>query len=310
MKVAPKPALVTHHEFDRLVGTPRTRQRWQQKGIIPEPVWVHADRSRVGLLPEFVLGSVVTAPHRAAGDEELFRRSCDLSEKVCSTGAFRDIAEAAREVLAGTDHSHSWDLGKFVDGLSQSAPSSLAEWCSDVEAAERELEREGFRIMRQAAEVENVADNEVIIFVGASSAALRYPVKELGWVPETGKAVVVERIEVGTRRRDFLLPPLLVESGTVLDVSFESAGGAGVMASASTVVSASTSRLTQRLAVIAERAQTPSPTLWSGRQPLNWRVQFNQGYVGAEAHIGPAVQLSKSEPTEVFSRPIEHPLFK
>jgi hypothetical protein len=86
--------------------------------------------------------------------------------------------------------------------------------------------------------------------------------------------------------------------------------GVGAMNRISSLAEASTSRLTERLAPIAERAKAPSPTLWAGRQRVNWREQFDRGFLGAQLRMGSAVPLSKGEPADFFSRPLQLPIFK
>jgi hypothetical protein len=309
------PGFITHHELDRLAGTARTRQRWQRQGFVPAATWVRADRARVGLLPEFVLGSVVTGAPKHATDAGLLRQAGRLAEEVCSTESFRELIRGAQDVLAEmTEQQRSWSLGYFVDRLADYAGTALAAWRRDADTAERELRREGLSVVCQPAKVQHVDGCEISVSADGGVNSWHYRVDELGWVPEAGRPVVIDRLEVGTRRRDFVLPSVTLEDGMASSALRASSAGASSargdsMNGTTAVRQAPGARLSPRLAAIAERARTPTPLLSNARQQVNWRAQFDRGYLGASWRLGATVQLSKGAPTRTLSRPLEWPLF-
>jgi hypothetical protein len=308
------PGFVTHHELDRSVGTNRTRQRWQRRGLLPPLHWIRADRSRLGLLPEFVLGSVIVGESKSGDDSTVLERTCKVAEEVCETQSFREISRAAQEVLSETEgrQGHVWDLGRFVDRLASIASPALAEWRSAVNKAEAGLARHGLAVSCRPAEVGGVDGHECLVSVTGSAIRLRFPLDELSWVPEQGEPVIVDRVEVGIRRRDYLFPALALEKVVpgpplVLPTDGELAQREG-----GTMVSTD-SRLSRRFASIAGR-RGPLTSVFATRRGVEWREQFERGYLGLDVggedggNRGTAAS-SKGVVTEILSRPLKRPAF-
>jgi hypothetical protein len=307
--VLQSPGFITHHDLDRLAGTARTRQRWRQRGLLPDPYWVRVDRARVGLLPEFVLAPVVIAGATSTADAAILQRACRLAGEVCATESFRNIARAAREVLAEMvdERERSWDFARFVDRLSRLAGPALARWRPDLDAAEHDLAQHGLVVSCRSAEVVDIDQRACLVALAGSTTLLPFPMGKLCWQPQRGEPVVISCVEIGNRRRDFLLPPLPAAEAPGAASAASTVGGSVGAPPASPPTPAAP--LSKRLAAIVRGADSLTPR-FAARRSVDWREQFERGYLGTTVRVAAGARSLKGQPTEVLSRPLSRPVFR
>lgn len=197
------PSFLTHHEIDRLLGGPRTRQRWQAKGRLPDPYELgRVNRTELKLFPSFVLVALTLDPG-AIGEATL---GALRTETRCSfeSESFGELVEPLREAV-GTARGE-WSFAGVLGELAELAPGPLRAWGETVDRAEHRLGEDcGIAISRRLCEVTATEpDLYVIRFEGSPDEQL--PLHRAVAPLEPGECAYVEQTRVLGNSTKFLLP--------------------------------------------------------------------------------------------------------
>lgn len=195
------PGFVTHVELDPLLGSTRTRERWEQRGALPKGRWVKGFGRRMGLYPEVVLAHVV-AGHTPGRHRDALNLLTLRSEALLQSELFGEIEEALRSILGDLEH-----IGlrpQVLDCLAerqlliplQTEMRSLGDLVSGSGIS---FEGTVGTLMREAGGM-IVVENDADRFTLAAESVI-------GFV-ENGCTVSLERVRVGAREHDFVVPSL------------------------------------------------------------------------------------------------------
>lgn len=191
------PGLLTHVELDHVLGSPRTRQRWEADGLLPRGRWLKGFQKRIGLYPEIVLARIVGGVD-ARESEAAVREAMAIGTRVTNSSLFEEIAGALDDVL---DELTALDptLLEYVNerGLLEPLQAELND-------ATAELVAVGIDFRSKAATVTRAGRSLAVVDVfGAETLVAATQV--LG-VVNVGDAVVLEEVHVGPRAHSYLLP--------------------------------------------------------------------------------------------------------
>jgi len=198
MATSHDPGFITHAELDALLSE-RTRQRWQERGLLPHPLWVRADRTRVALLPNAILLTLISDPLPAWQVEHLV----NFTQQIEQTGEFQGIAELVRNALQTA--GGSWTLARIIAAL---PPSARAELQTLSERLTPTLQ-----VLADAGAAVNVVESTVVS-VDAGSVAVemdghtrRFPALHVLQL-HVGDLVMIWHVQIEDRSREYLLPSL------------------------------------------------------------------------------------------------------
>jgi hypothetical protein len=258
-----------------------------------------------------MLAPVVIGRSRSESDIRLLRHATALAAEMWGRESFRAVAHAAAEVLA--EQRACWDFGRFLARLAQVAGPALAAWRAEIAAAERELAAYGLLVEAVPAAIHAIEGRECLVAVPGRAVPQRYALAALTWKPEPGEHVVVERVEAGTQERDFLLPPLVLEDAPAPDVPRAPlADDTGSGGREPGMRRQSVPPPSRRLAAVTARAASVTSSS-DARQAVDWRAQFERGYLGVLAAARPRSaarsRTPEHRPTLVLSRPLDRPVF-
>jgi hypothetical protein len=204
------PRFVTHHEINEFIGE-RTRQRWEQDGTLPTPDWIRSDRGRVAIFPELVLARLVVGKTKSVSEQEAVREALSRCTQLFATDGYHRFKAVVEAVLAARK-GMPWSFVEFVRDLGEADSDAVAAWQSDVLEIEDELNREGRLSFKSiVARVKDADPTRVIVVTDTGDSLVRDPLVGI----EPGVTVVLERVAVESREREFVLPTLAVETAQV-----------------------------------------------------------------------------------------------
>lgn len=192
------PGFLTHAELDAILSE-RTRQRWQARGLLPHPLWVRVDRTRVALFPNAVLLGLISNPHPAWQVENLV----ELTAEIEATQEFEAIAEVVREALRTA--SGSWNLSRILGVLSPSARAELQVLSERLSPTLEVLADRGIDIKAIGSTVVRVHPGSVAVDV--SGRLQRFDAPPIFHF-HAGDIVMVWHVQIEDRSRDYVLPSL------------------------------------------------------------------------------------------------------
>jgi hypothetical protein len=202
-------SFITHVEIEGLLGggpsAGQQRRRLVDKGLLPEPKWVRADRQRLGILPEFALASLVV-PVRNLDSQHvvLLKAIVRDTRRLFETASFKGLTEVIRESMPVVGQS-TIETG-LMDHLARTYPGELKAWRADVATIAEDLVRLGLLIeTRRGCIVEVGADNYVLKASGAETTE-SHPRSDAPFDLTDGLWVARDRVHALTHARDFLLP--------------------------------------------------------------------------------------------------------
>lgn len=185
------PAVITHFEFEHLLGGgaagQRQRQRLQTSGILPEANWVRIDRIRIGVYPRFALIGLLDSARMMPSILEGVRRWSEIISRSSGiTQLLDDLSDQVRDL-------GRWDYSVFAEQLGHSAgheamSALLSEALDELRTGGARLEEEVGRIVGHHDRLLRVEmRNRVAVDLLDATSLL---------TPEENKSVVVERVRV------------------------------------------------------------------------------------------------------------------
>ncbi len=205
------PYFVTHREMNALVGE-RRRLRWEKDELLPEPDWLRVDRSRLGVYPQLVLARVVVGRTKDPNERRALEDVLTSSRRLLTTDGYHRFRVVAREVLSMLSKSDDdWSFETFLSLLSESDPKALESWRADVSEVEEGLTAKAALTFRSTLGTvrDQTPDGYMIMEAGGSERRIRQALAKL----EVGTNVVLERVGVESKEREFVLPALPVGGG-------------------------------------------------------------------------------------------------
>jgi hypothetical protein len=219
------PHFVTHREINCLLGE-RTRQRWERDGLLPEPDWIRVDRHRLGLYPELVLARLVVGNTRDPIEQEAVQQTIARCGRLLATDGYSRFRGLVQAVFADAEDKSEWDFAGFVKVLGERGADVVAAWHADVAEIEEELTTTLSLSFRTTVGTvcEVTDDGYTVAMIDGGVRRVRDALVELG----TGEGVILERVGVESREREFVLPGLVVAAGQGEDALLEN-GGSGMV---------------------------------------------------------------------------------
>ncbi len=285
--------IVTHHGFEALTGA-KKRERWQKRGLIPQPCWVRVDRWRVGFYPESVLARVALGTKGAPAEDAALEPLRETCEQLYESEGFRALIEVARGALR--ELRQEWSVGRFLQILAEREPGVLELVNGEVRALELDLAADGV-----------VFRSELGLIVAVEPARYRVQLREAQIVVPhqcavepfgLGAGIVVHHVGVGSVEGTFLLPAL-PEALELIEVELED--------KEKTVRTKEQIRLPARLAAIVAREPARARDALGVRRTADPREQFNRGFISA-LHVG-GDKLPDPQPTNALRERISVPAF-
>lgn len=202
------PGFLTNRELDRL-SRRRTRERWQAKGLLGEPLWARADRRKVALYPELVLTRFVIGVSGEPEEEGVLARVGACVDGLARSAAFEAVADAVALVMRrGTEI----DLRTLAAGAAEAAPGALEEYHGLLLAATEELAADGVVLAPELGRVVSIGRTGCVLALGEIERS--YPLRDAVSDLIVGERIVVDHVGVLGRERDFLVPALGEETTT------------------------------------------------------------------------------------------------
>lgn len=195
------PGFITHVELDGLLGTSRTRQRWEVRGSLPKGRWIKGFGRRMGLYPEVVLARVV-AGSNAGKAEDALNLLTRRSEELLRSELFGEIDEALHGVFGDLEHvGLRPELLECLESRQLLRPleDEVCRLADEVAAAGILFTATVGRLITERGGMLVVESDDKELRIAAESA--------LGFV-DAGSMVAVERVRVGAREHDFVVPAL------------------------------------------------------------------------------------------------------
>ena len=195
------PGFLTHIELDPLLGSTRTRERWEVRGALPRGRWIKGFGRRMGIYPEVVLAHVVAG--RSPGrSEDALNLLTIRSQALLRSELLGEIEDALRGIIGDLEH-----IGLSFEVLDCLAERQLLTPLQDEmrtladEVWDAGIGFEGTvgRLTRKAGGMIVVENDDERLSLTEESI--------VGFV-EDGGTVAVERVRVGAREHDFVLPSL------------------------------------------------------------------------------------------------------
>jgi len=202
------PHFVTHREMNDLLGE-RTRQRWEKDGLLPEPDWIRVDRNRIGIYPELVLARLVVGNTRDPIEQDALRKTMGKCQRLVATDGYHRFKALLQTVFAELSDRQDWDFANFVSMLGEHDHHVIEAWHADVAEIEEELSNEAGLSFRSLVGTVCDAAPEGYITIAISGGGERRISDALSKLAP-GASVVLERVGVESREREFVLPGLPV----------------------------------------------------------------------------------------------------
>lgn len=196
------PALVTHFEVARALGSDRTRQRWEQDGLLPSPRWIRGFGRALGLYPGVVLARI--AAGRDAGElEESVAAMVTQSRALLRSPVFDEAADRI-----GLELERFSSFGLTVDLLSNLQTAGILRRLLEgsAEVAQSSLSA-GISFEHTFGHLLRQSDDGAVVVTRRGSNETFGESDVLGRSTVGGR-VSVERVRVGPRSRDYVLPAL------------------------------------------------------------------------------------------------------
>ncbi len=202
-------SFVTHGEIEGLLGRSpsagQQRRRLTKRGLLPEPAWVRADRQRLGILPEFVLATLVV-PVRSLEAQHiaLLTAMVDDAKRLYRSAAFKRLSHAIQELLPtlGTVTNSA----ALLDRLTESHRDELEAWRADVAMVAESLSHRGLRIEAEPGCIVAVRDDSYVLKALEADLTEAHPLSDAPFELPGGSWVVRDRVHALSSARDFLLP--------------------------------------------------------------------------------------------------------
>lgn len=283
------PRFITSQEVDPLLGSTRTRERWERAGLLPPGELVSGYRSAVKVFPDFAVARLA-APQSLERSKTLQRGLAQLARGLYRGEVFNELRAALKEALAP---KRAMGVAELVSALLPTHRELLELFAANirgVEQALRELDVDVTvslaRVVRRERDlyvVELVAGGEREVGSGAASPSHRF---------ESGQWAMLEEARVRGFKREFLLPTAVLDDAlaeAAIRASQEPAPGA-------------------RELLRGALADRPAPIdeLTRGREPIDMRDELRAGRVGA---INTEPILSPVREAEVSGLTYSEPAF-
>lgn len=212
-------SFVTHSEIEGLLGggssAKQQRRRMTKRGLLPEPAWVRADRQSLGILPEFVLATLVVPVRNLKSQHgALLSAMVEDANQLCGSASFKRLSKAIREQLPAI--GSVTNSAALLDRLMESHGDVLDAWRTDVATAAEQLSRLGLRIEAKRGRIVAIREGSYVLEAPEAGLTEDHPLSDAPFELEDGAWVVRDRVHALSSARDFLLPtcrPELTEKG-------------------------------------------------------------------------------------------------
>ena len=198
------PCFVTHKEMNTLLGD-RRRLRWENAGYLPSPDWIWVNRSRLALYPEVLLARVVVGPTHEPREAEAVRDLAQCAERLVGAKAYQLLRTSARDAFAAfLEERNEWNFPRFLELLAERDRDALDAWREDVAEAEESLSRKvGLSFRSINGRVLTVGPDGYLVSL---EQGVKRRVSNAIAPLDPGTTIVLERVGVESREREFLLP--------------------------------------------------------------------------------------------------------
>jgi hypothetical protein len=206
--------LLTQHELDPLVGSERTRQRWQDHHVLA-PAWpIEGFGRRLRLFPEFALAQIAMHTRRSPSLDPTVAALTKASEKLYTLESFQELQNHIRKHMAELDAIGSAAITQL---LLTGVPQALKAFQDELNRALENLgEEHGLRsFVEPGRVVERELDGYVVELLDRSRVKIDQG-RSAGPF-SIGSYVLRDRVEIAGRVADFLLPGGPLESTAQLD---------------------------------------------------------------------------------------------
>lgn len=191
----------TQHELDPVVGTARTRERWEGH-LLPRGSRIRAYGQQAIIFPEFVVASVVANNRIQAGDAMLGRIQ-HAAESLYRSSSFQTISSTLRPWLQGRT---GWTLSDIVVLLREQSEDALLSWNEEIVEAEVRLGRYGISFDVRLGRIAALTDHGYRVeLYGALDTAL-CPFRPGSHRLDIGSWVSINSVTLGALKGDVLMP--------------------------------------------------------------------------------------------------------
>ncbi len=129
------PRFITNREIDPLLGSTRTRERWEREGLLPAGELISGYRSAIKIFPDFAIARLA-APHSLEGSKTVERHLEQINRKLFRSPAFGELRTALKAVLRPRKRV---DASRLVEALLPDHGESLQTFAAEVREADETL---------------------------------------------------------------------------------------------------------------------------------------------------------------------------
>lgn len=129
------PRFITHREIDPLLGSTRTRERWEHEGLLPPGELVSGFRSAVRIFPDFAVARLA-APRSLERSKTLHRRLGQVNRSLYRSPVFAELRIALKEVLGP---KQPVGASQLVKALLPDHYELLQRFAAEIRSAEEAL---------------------------------------------------------------------------------------------------------------------------------------------------------------------------
>jgi hypothetical protein len=201
---APPAAVLTHLEVAHLVGSQRTRERWENKGLLPPARWVRGFGRAIGLYPGITLARL--AGGSDAGEyESAVRAVMQEATALLASPLFDEVVDCVATLVA---ERQTTGLTRELLGALEEAGvlGRLTEAGVAIANTQRDA---GIVMTTRLAHILDELDESVLVDDGGERVS--YPRAVVLGRVKAGAAVAVERVRVGPQSHEYVLPLVAAE---------------------------------------------------------------------------------------------------
>jgi hypothetical protein len=208
------PGFVTNAEVDHLLGTARTRERWEQRGVLPRGYSLWAYRQRLVLFPEFVLAPLVIGLRPSRLEQRALSYLYAECDRLYSSSIFRGFVEGVGRLFRAGGRR---PLPELVELLEQEEFDTFCSYRAAVGAIERKLVDCDITFSLEPGRL-RAANAHYYYVQFRSHVEARLPRTMAATALKAGLAVAVGPVSVCGRSVQYLLPaPPSVAMGQMAD---------------------------------------------------------------------------------------------
>ena len=201
---------LTHLDIDRLLGGgsagARHRQRLTREGLLPEPRWVQAGRTRLGLFASPALARLVVGGRAGDEYEEALGQALEYHAGLVYTESFEGMVEAiVAHLFEEQGAGRGARLDRLAYAIKESAPAEFAIWHRELANAEAQLGRFGIGFTESPGRVVDAEVDHVTIQMKWRTARISPDLVTVMHL-NAGLMVAVNELSVLGRSREFVVP--------------------------------------------------------------------------------------------------------